>query len=194
MNENDERPGNGGEQPSTPGRMRFQDRSTAPREPSLAERRYRERRARQEQQAVQRRLAQMERDHRRRRLLGTGAKVTLGIVALVALGYLVSDPEEEVVAHCVDENDIVVDDSNCVTPASSSSGNYYYTGGGFYPIFIGGDGRQYHYRYGGTGTVGQRIQGGTTVVPKEGTRVTTSSGKTITRGGLGVSGSGSSGS
>jgi hypothetical protein len=92
---------------------------------------------------------------------------------------------------------VIVDDSNCVTPAASSGTHY---GGGFYPIFIGGGGRQYHYTYGGSGTIGQRVQGGTTTLPKEGTRVTTSSGKTISsrssssvsRGGLGVSGGSSS--
>jgi hypothetical protein len=118
-------------------------------------------------------------------LVGTG--VTVGVVALIAVGYAAAQPEETVEARCVDEESgVVVDDSNCVRPAS---GGYY--GGGFYPIFIGTGGRQYHYNYGGTGTVGQPVRGGSTVEPK-GARVATPSGKTISRGGLGVSGGGSS--
>jgi hypothetical protein len=110
------------------------------------------------------------------------------VVALIAVGYAVAQPDEEVVAHCVDENNVVVDDANCATPAGST-----YYGGGFIPIFIGAGGRQYHYNYGGTGTVGTTVSGGTTTVPKGSTKVTTPSGKTISRGGLGV-GSRSSGS
>ena len=191
MTENDERPDNGGEgQSNARGRMRFQDGSTTPREPSLAEQRFRERAARQQEQALQRRMAQMQRSRKRRKVIKVGTWAAVGVVALVALGYLTAEPEEQVVAHCVDEDGIIVDDSNCVTPASSST--TYYGGGGFYPVFIGSGGRQYHYTYGGTGTIGQRVQGGTTVVPKEGTRIVTSSGKTISRGGFGVSRGGSS--
>jgi uncharacterized protein YgiB involved in biofilm formation len=99
-----------------------------------------------------------------------------------------------VAARCVDDSGVVVDDSNCVTPAASS-GNYH--GVGFYPIFIGAGGAQYHYNYGGSGSVGQPVSGGTTTVPRDSTKVTTSSGKTVSgssvsRGGLGSSSSGSS--
>lgn len=184
------------------GRMRFQDESTTPREPTLAERRARELAARREQEAEQQRTADAERSRRTRKRVLVGAGVTVGVVALIAVGYAVAQPDEEVKAQCVDdESGVVVDDSNCVTPASTDGT---YSGGGvFYPIFLGLGGRQYRYNYGGTGGLGQPVQGGTSTVPKEGTRVTTTSGKSVTvtstgsgsvsRGGLGV-GRGSSGS
>ena len=182
-----------------PGRMRFQDETTAPREPTLAERRAREQAARREAEEERRRAEEEERSRKKRKRILVGAGVTVGVVALIAVGYSVAQPDEEVQAQCVDENNIVVEDSNCVTPASSTGGTYY-GGGGFFPIFIGGGGRQYHYNYGGAGTIGQPAQGGTTTVPKEGTRVRTSSGKvlsgagssSVSRGGFGVSGGGSS--
>ena len=50
-------------------------------------------------------------------------------------------------------------------------------------MFIGGGGRQYHYTYGGSGNLGQRVSGGTTVVPKDTTKVKTyTSGRTISGG------------
>lgn len=193
----DEQP-DGASAPDEPtrGRMRFQDESTTPREPTLAERRAREVAARRAEEAERREAAEQERSARKRKRILIGAGVTVGVVALIAVGYSVVQSDDDVQAQCVDEDGVIVDDSNCVTPAASG-GTYY--GGGFYPIFIGGGGRQYHYTYGGSGTIGQRVQGGTTTVPKDGTRVTTSSGKTISsgsssvsRGGLGVSGGKSS--
>jgi hypothetical protein len=179
------------------GRMRFQDESTTPREPTLAERRAREVAARRAEEAERQEAEEQERSKRKRKRILIGTGVTVGVVALIAVGYSVAQPDDEVQAQCVGEDGVIVDDSNCVTPASATGGGYY--GGGFYPIFIGGGGRQYHYTYGGSGTIGQRVQGGTTTVPKEGTRVRTSSGKTIagssgtvSRGGLGVSGGSSS--
>ena len=181
------------------GRMRFQDETTTPREPTLAERRAREVAARRAE-AERREAEERERSARKRKRMLVGAGVTVGVVALIAVGYTVVQSDEAVQAQCVDEEGVIVDDSNCVTPAASSGAHY---GGGFYPIFIGGGGRQYHYTYGGSGSIGQKVQGGTTTVPREGTRVTTSSGKTVanpsgssvSRGGLGVSrGSSSSGS
>jgi hypothetical protein len=197
--EPDEQPG-GAPAPDedTRGRMRFQDESTTPREPTLAERRAREVAARRAEEAERREAEERERSARKRKRILIGAGVTVGVVALIAVGYSVVQSDDEVQAQCVDEEGVIVDDSNCVTPAASSGTHY---GGGFYPIFIGGGGRQYHYTYGGTGTVGQRVQGGTTTVPKEGTRVRTSSGRpvagpagsgTVSRGGLGVSGGSSS--
>jgi hypothetical protein len=190
--ERDDRPPDGqdgpDEQPTRPGRMRFQDETTTPREPTLAERRAREVAARRAAEADRQRLAEVDLARRKRKRILVGAGVTVGVVALIAIGYAVAQPDEEVVAHCVDENNVVVDDANCATPAAS--GGYY--GGAFIPIFIGAGGRQYHYNYGGAGTVGTTVSGGTTTVPRDSTRVTTSSGKTISRGGLGV-GSGSSG-
>lgn len=190
MRDDEERP--------EPGSMRFQDGSTTPREPTLAERRAREQ-AERRREAAERQAAEDEaRGKTKRSRILVGAGVTVGVVALIAVGYAAARPEEEIRAQCVDEEtNEIVDDSNCVTPVANDG----YHGGGFYPIFIGGGGRQYHYNYGGSGTIGQRVSGGTTSVPGGGTRVTTSSGRDISprasssgvsRGGLGVSGGGSS--
>lgn len=200
MTENDER----GDQPADAlngppeqpgggqGRMRYQDESTNAREPSVAERRAREQAARREREAEEQRLVAEAASRKKRKRILLGAGVTVGVVALIAVGYAVAQPDEVVEARCVGPDDVVVNDSNCVTPAASS-GAYY--GGGFFPIFLGGGGRQYYYNYGGGGAIGQRATGGTTVVPRDGARVTTPSGKSISRGGLGVSaGSSSSGS
>ncbi|MGE3285713.1 MAG: hypothetical protein AB7J32_06365 [Pseudonocardia sp.] len=194
-----------------PGRIRHQDEHTRPREPTLAERRARDqarRRAIEEQIAA----AQAADTKRKRRRILVGTGVTVGIVAVIALAYAVSD-DDEVEARCVDENNVVVDDANCATPVASGSDTHYH-GGGIYPIFIGAGGRQYHYNYGGSGTIGQPVSGGTTSVPKSSTKVTSgTSGKTLSggssysysggssssssgsdsvkRGGLGVSGGGS---
>ncbi len=167
------------------GRIRQQDETTTPREPTLAERRAREQAVRREREAETQRLADEAKGRKKRKRILIGAGVTVGVVALIAVGYSAAQPEEEIEAQCVDEETgVVVDDSNCVTPAS----NTYYGGAGFYPIFLGVGGRQYHYNYGGTGVIGQPVTGGTTVVPPDGTRVRTSSGSsTVTRGGLGVS-------
>jgi hypothetical protein len=174
------------------GRIRLQDETTAPREPTLAERRARERAARREREAEEQRLTEEQAGRKKRKRILVGAGVTVGIVALIAVGYAVAQPDEEIDANCVDDSGVVVDDSNCAVPVSNTT--YYGGGGGFYPIFIGGGGRQYHYNYGGTGVIGQPVAGGTTVVPKDGTKVRTSSGSsTVTRGGLGVSRSSSTG-
>jgi hypothetical protein len=195
--ERDGRPPDGQDDPAgpdeqlpRPGRMRFQDETTTPREPTLAERRAREVAARRQEEAERQRLADEDVTRRKRKRILVGAGVTVGVVALIAVGYAVAQPDEEVVAHCVDENNVVVDDANCSTPAAG--GGYY--GGGFIPIFIGAGGRQYHYNYGGAGTVGTTVSGGTTTVPRDSTRVTTPSGKTVSRGGLGVGSGGSTSS
>ena len=176
-----------GEQPSRRGRIRSQDETTTPREPTLAERRAREQAVRREREAEEQRLADEAAGRKKRKRVLVGAGVTVGVVALIAVGYSAAQPEEEITAQCVDESGVVVDDSNCAVPADNTT----YTGGGgfgFFPIFIGGGGRQYHYNYGGAGTIGSRVSGGTTTVPPDGTRVRTSAGSsTVTRGGLGVS-------
>lgn len=183
------------EREDEPGGMRFQDGSTSPREPSLAERRAREQALRRREAAERQAEEDAAHAQRSRRRVLVGAGVTVGVVALIAVGYSAARPQETVTAHCVDEQtQQVVDDSNCVTPAATG-------GGGFYPIFLGLGGRQYHYNYGGSGAIGQRVNGGTTSVPSGGARVTTPSGRDVSprasspgvnRGGLGVSGTGSS--
>jgi hypothetical protein len=173
--------------PRRVGRIRQQDENTTPREPTLAERRARERVERRRREAEELRAAEEASGRKKRKRILVGAGVTVGVVALIAVGYAAAAPDDEIEAHCVDDTGVVVDDSNCATPAPS--GSYYGGGGfGFFPIFIGGGGRQYHYNYGGTGTIGQTVSGGTTTVPKDGTKVRTSSGSsTVSRGGLGVS-------
>jgi len=185
------------ERPSAPpqGSMRFQDETSQPREPTLAERKAREQAERRQREAAEQAEADAERSRTRRKRILIGAGVTVGLVAVIAIGYAIAQPDDEVSARCVDESGVVVDDSNCVTPAASSSG--YHSGGGFYPIFIGAGGAQYHYNYGGSGSLGQPVSGGTTTVPRDSTKVTTVSGKNVsvskvTRGGLGSSSSGSS--
>jgi hypothetical protein len=184
-----------GKQPSRRGRIRSQDEATTPREPTLAERRARERAARREREAEEERLADEAAGRKKRKRVLVGGGVAVGIVALIAVGYAVAQPDEEVDAHCVDDSGVVVDDSNCAVPADNTNSTYVGGGGfGFFPIFIGGGGRQYHYNYGGAGVIGQPVSGGTTSVPADGTRVRTSSGSsTVTRGGLGVSRSSSTG-
>jgi hypothetical protein len=176
------------------GRIRQQDENTTPREPTLAERRARERAERRRRIEEEQRAADEAAGRKKRKRILVGAGVTVGVVALIAMGYSAAEPEEEIQASCVDENGVIVDDSNCATPAPNQN----YTGGGgfaFFPIFIGGGGRQYHYNYGGTGTIGQTVRGGTTTVPSDGTRVRTSSGSsTVSRGGFGVSPRSSTGS
>jgi hypothetical protein len=205
-------PGDGAEQPGSAGRMRFQDENTTPAEPTLAERKARERALRREQQEQDEREAEEQRSRTKRKRVMIGAGVTVGVVALIAVGYAVAQPEDEVQAQCVADDGVIVDDANCVTPASGGNTTYYGGGGGLFPIFIGAGGRQYHYNYGGSGRIGERVSGGTTTVPRQGTVVRTSSGRTITswgtasrgssvdsgsgsvsRGGLGSSSSGSSG-
>ncbi|HKQ42120.1 MAG TPA: hypothetical protein VJT79_06525 [Pseudonocardia sp.] len=194
------------ERPSTPpqGSMRFQDETSRPREPTLAERKAREQAERRQQEAAEQAEADAQRSRTRRKRILIGAGATVGLVAVIAIGYAIAQPDEDVTARCVDDSGVVVDDSNCVTPAASSSN--YHSGGGLYPIFIGAGGAQYHYNYGGSGSVGQPVSGGTTTVPRNSTRVSTPSGKSVSvgssdssgskssvsRGGLGSSSSGSS--
>jgi hypothetical protein len=191
------------------GSMRFQDGTTTPREPTLAERKAREQAERRQADAERQAADDAERSRKKRKRILIGAGATVGVVAVIAVGYAIAQPDDEVSARCVDESGVVVDDANCVTPAAASNSHYY--GGGFYPIFIGAGGAQYHYNYGGNGSIGQPVSGGTTTVPRDTTRVTTPSGKsvsgssvsgssrssggsngTVSRGGLGSSSSGSS--
>ncbi|QXQ15886.1 hypothetical protein [Skermania piniformis] len=155
---------------------------TQPRPPTVAEARARDkarRHAAEAQQAEE--AAAARRRTRNRRLMGGAAVV--GVVALVAVGYrALSSSNDDVTAHCIiDENGVqqVVDDDYCARGTPGVGG-----------IFILG-GHQYRYYYGGTGTVGQAPRGGTTVLPK-GATVTTKSGSTIQRGGLGSKSGGSS--
>jgi hypothetical protein len=177
-----------GPAPRRTGSVSFQDpENTVPREPTLAEKRARERAERDRQAADEAWWDEQARAAKRRKRLLVGGAVGIGLVAVIAVSYSASHPGGEE-ARCVGPDNVVVSDNNCVTPAADSG---YYHGGGFFPIFIGGGGRQYHYTYGGSGDLGQVATGGTTVPPRTGT-VRTTSGRTIDVGGSGSSsGSGS---
>jgi hypothetical protein len=183
------------------GRIRQQDGSTAPREPTLAEKRAREQKLRADREAV--RLKEARSKTTKRVLIGAGA--TVGVVALIAAVYAGSGGgSESVEARCVDDQGVVVPDENC--SGTQSQGQVSNGGGGFafVPIFLGGGGRQYHYNYGGSGGVGQVATGGNVSPPPSGTTVrsgtsgstlgSTSRSGTISRGGLGVGGGSSSSS
>jgi hypothetical protein len=171
--------------------MRFQDSNTQPREPSLAE-----------QRARQQALAQEERDEelarqadakaatRRKILIGSG--VTVGLVGLVATFYTVAKTDN-VTAVCTDASGIVQNDDNCDENYVTTHGGY--NSGGFLFLPIGGGGyNSYRYNYGGTGAIGQHVSGGSFNAPSSRTNVNTKSGKSVQRGGFGISGkSGSTG-
>jgi len=171
--------------------MRFQDSNTQPKQPSVAE-----------QRARQQALAQEERDQelarqadakaatRRKILIGSG--VTVGLVGLVATFYTCAKTEN-VTAVCTDAGGVVQNDDYCDDNYVTSHGGYHSGGFLFLPI-PGGGYNSYRYNYGGTGVVGQRVAGGTYDAPSSRTNVNTKSGKSVQRGGFGISGkSGSTG-
>jgi len=168
--------------PPRRGQVRYQDPATAhPRPPSLAEQRARQVADRKAEEVELAETAAAERKRKLRRRLLIGSGVTVGVVAIVSIWYAASRPKE-VTAYCVADDDVVNDDSYCDEQYVSGSGGYH--SGGFF--FIGG--RQYHYYYGGNPTpLGQRVSGGSTVLP-QGKAVTTRSGKSIQRGGFGIRG------
>ncbi|MBM7771166.1 hypothetical protein JOD54_001370 [Actinokineospora baliensis] len=168
------------------GSISYQDERTAAKKPSVAEQRARRDAQRRKREAEQAEWEEAERKRKKRKRILIGSGVTVGVVALVAVIYAASQPDE-VTATCTDSNGVVVDDDYCDSTYASSHGGY--TSGGF--IFIGGS--SYRYNYGGSGTVGQKVTGGTYVAPSSGTSVKTKSGSTVQRGGLGVSSGGKSG-
>ncbi|WP_410664364.1 hypothetical protein [Amycolatopsis sp. lyj-84] len=188
----------GAERPQEPpkrGSMRFQDDSTQARQPSLAEQRARQQAlAEQERQEVldaeAARAAEKKSSTKKKILIGTG--VTVGLVGLIATFYTVAKPEEVTAVCAAKDTDIVNDDQNCDENYVRTHGGY--TGGGFFflPI-VGGGYNSYRYNYGGSGAIGQRVSGGSYTAPS-GANVSTKSGKSVQRGGFGISGkSGTSG-
>ncbi|MBV9514197.1 MAG: hypothetical protein JO280_09190 [Mycobacteriaceae bacterium] len=156
--------------------MRFQDRATArPRPPTVGEARAREKALRKRQELEQARLAAEEkRNKRNRRLIGGAAVV--GVVGVVAgLGYWALSPSR-VTAQCVQDDStgrpVIVPDSYCTGHTAGYDGFFFYGG------------HSYRYYYGSSGTIGSTPVGGTTVAPK-GATITTRSGATVQRGGLG---------
>jgi hypothetical protein len=187
---------NGGDQPPPEppkrGSMRFQDSNTQARQPSVAEQRARQQAlAQEERDAELARQADAKAATRRKILIGSG--VTVGLVGLVATFYAVAKPAGEVTAVCTDSNGIVQGDDNCDENYVTSHGGY--SSGGFLFLPIGGGGyNSYRYNYGGSGAIGQRVSGGSYDAPSSRTNVNTKSGKSVQRGGFGISGkSGSTG-
>ncbi|WP_024876610.1 hypothetical protein [Saccharomonospora piscinae] len=172
------------------GSMRFQDPETAtPREPTLAEKRARakavdERRRTAEEKRQAREEAESKARSRRKLLAGGG--VTVGLVGLVAAWYVVAAPEE-VTAVCTTADGTIVDDDYCDDDYVSSHNGYHSGGWIFLPSPGGGSPQQYRYNYGGSGTEGQRVQGGSFSRPSNAT-INTKSGSTVQRGGFGISG------
>ncbi|KAA1250245.1 hypothetical protein F0Q45_10870 [Mycobacterium simiae] len=159
--------------------MEFQDaETTRPRPPTPAELRARKKYEEKQREIEEARLeAQAQRAQQKRVLMGAAAAV--GVVGVVAgLGYWLLTPEH-VTAQCVQDDQngqpVIVPDSYCTGHTAGLNGFFFYGG------------HQYRYYYGSSGTVGQRPSGGTTVAPK-GATITTKSGTTISRGGLGGSG------
>jgi hypothetical protein len=168
------------------GTMRFQDASTAtPRPPTLAEQRARI--AAEEEVAADAEARSAKAASRRRVMIGGG--VTVGVVALVGAWYLLASPDT-VTAQCTvaagAQTDTVVNDQYCDDAYVTSHGGHISNGFIFMPL-VGGGYTQYHYYYGGTGTVGQRATGGSFTEPSNAT-VKTKSGSTIKRGGFGITG------
>jgi len=184
------------EQPKR-GRMSFQDpETTKAREPTLAEQRAR-RKAMEDE--AERELAeaaervQVERKAKTRRRILIGSGVTVGVAALVAVWYQAATPNE-VTANCVGSNDTLASDENVCDENYVTSHGGYHSGGFFFLPIVGGGYSQYHYNYGGTVGPGGRVSGGTLTAPSGRTTVKTSSGKTVQRGGFGISSGGKSGS
>jgi hypothetical protein len=165
------------------GSMQFQDAATTkPRPPTPAELRARDKYAKKQEALEKARLEAEEKRHHQRRVL-MGAAAAVGVVGVVAgLGYwMFSAPN--VTAQCVQDDSsgqpVVVPDSYCTGHTEGLNGFFFFGG------------HQYRYYYGSSGSVGSRPSGGTTVAPK-GANITTKSGSTISRGGLGGSSSGKS--
>lgn len=172
------------------GSMRFQDpSSTERREPTLAEQRARrqaiaeerERQAAEEQAAWE---AERKAETRRKMLIGSG--VTVGLVGLVASWYLVAAPDD-VTAVCTTADGTIVENEQYCDESYARSHGGHVSGGFIFLPLPGGGFQQYRYNYGGHGTVGSQVQGGTYERPQN-ANISTRSGKTVQRGGFGVRG------
>jgi hypothetical protein len=111
------------------------------------------------------------------------AHVAAPLLAAAALA-LNSGCRKPEMQRCVDEHNVVVDDSHCANlPANQQQVQRQPDGhGGFLPLFI-----PYHYYYGGLGgyALGSMVSGGS-FSPAAGRSYATSSGH-VTRGGFGSS-------
>ncbi|WP_344857805.1 hypothetical protein [Amycolatopsis ultiminotia] len=179
----------GGQPDEQRGSMRFQDGSTQPREPSLAEQRARRQALRdqeiQEQEAAAARAVAVKKADTKRKIL-IGGGVTVGLAGLISTYYTVAKPAETT-AVCTDDKGIVQNDEFCDEEYAASHGGHYSGGFWIIPLATGGV-SQYRYNYGGTGTIGQRVSGGSFTAPSGNTNVSTKTGKSVQRGGFGISG------
>lgn len=158
------------------GSIQYQDAATTrPRAPKPAELRARQKYEEKQREIEEARLeAEAKRHKRNRRLIGGAAAI--GVVGVVAgLGYWALKPSN-VTAQCVQDDangqPVIVPDSYCTGHTAGLNGFFFFGG------------HQYRYYYGSSGSVGSRPIGGTTSAPK-GATITTKSGSTIQRGGLG---------
>ncbi|WP_327101152.1 hypothetical protein OIE68_21610 [Nocardia vinacea] len=172
---------------------------TQPRPPTVAEARARDKARKRAEDAQRAATAAAEHKKRTRKRVLIGGVAIVGVAGLVGGGYLayraLTKPDQ-VTAYCtvIDQNgqEVVAADDQCQTAStavgSGTTGAYTGSNG----IFIY-NGTQYRYYYGGNNTVGKPPTGGTTVQPK-GAQISTKSGSTVTRGGLGTSSKSSGGS
>ncbi|MHA7648864.1 hypothetical protein ACX9NE_00115 [Mycobacterium sp. ML4] len=170
--------------PKPLGSIQFQDaETTKPRPPTPAELRARKKHEDKQREIEEARLAAEAKRRKQKRIL-MGSAAAVGVVGLVAgVGYWLLSPEH-VTAQCVQDDPngqpVIVPDSYCTGHTPGMNGFFFWGG------------HSYRYYYGSSGSVGQRPTGGTTSIPK-GATVTTKSGTTIQRGGIGGSGGKGSG-
>ncbi|MEV5836039.1 hypothetical protein [Nocardia sp. NPDC052112] len=165
----------------------------------MAEARARDKARKRAEEAQRAATAAAEQKKRTRKRVLIGGVAIVGVAGLVGGGYLayraLTKPDQ-VTAYCtvIDQNgqEVVAPDDQCETASTAvgSGATGAYTGSN--GIFIY-NGHQYRYYYGGNNTVGKPPTGGTTVQPK-GAQISTKSGSTVTRGGLGTSSKSSGGS
>nr|WP_280300487.1 hypothetical protein [Nocardia neocaledoniensis] len=181
-----------------PGRMSRQEPGvTEPRPPTVAEARARDKARKQAEQAQRAAAEAAEAKRRTRKRVMIGGVAVVGVAALVGGGYLayraVTAPDQ-VTASCVqidqNGNEVVVPDDNCGDGKTNFRSDSSHGGAGSL-ILLGWP--QYRYHYGGTPTIGKPPVGGSSVKPRNAT-ITTKSGTTIQRGGLGSKSTGGSGS
>ncbi|WP_051027210.1 hypothetical protein [Nocardia higoensis] len=186
----------GDRQPPFAGSVQRQEPGvTQPRPPTVAEARARDKARRQAADKARAEAAAAAAKRRTRNRVLIGGVAIVGVAGLVGGGYLAyrALTAPDVTAYCVKtENgeEVVVEDRYC-TPGQSGfvDGN----GSGTGSLIILGGGPQYRYYYGGNNTVGKPPVGGTTIKPKS-ANITTKSGTTIQRGGLGSKSTGGGGS
>ncbi|MGP4018497.1 hypothetical protein [Saccharopolyspora sp. 5N708] len=184
------------------GRIRYQDpEHTTAREPTLAEKRARvaAEKRRDEQHRAEREAAARKTQKRRRIMIGGGA--TVGVVALVAAMYSASEISNQANAseqYCATEQSgqpgTRDQDQNCDENYVNSHQGYTSGGMFFMPIFLPGGGiggyNSYRYAYTPAGVsappVGSPASGSSFNRPS-GSTIKDTTGKTVQRGGFGIS-------